>query len=314
MKITKDMVNEELRGILSFPASDMLTPDGKLKAGGGGAPVFSPPLPEGMTLTEISIPRSDGGENMKVNIYTPKQRGSEPLPGVVWIHGGGYAFGTARDGERTISTLMSASPCVVVAPEYTTSLVKPYPAALHDCYDALVYLADNTASLNVRPDKLMVGGESAGGGLAAAVAIYARDMKQVKLCCQICIYPMLDCREITESSQAEDAILWTREVNHAAWEAYLGSYSPSDAPCYASPSLCTDYSALPPLIGYVGNLDIFRDESLAYCAELNKLGISVDFEVYDGAYHGFDVIYPRSQTGKMAQAFLSDAFRRAVDM
>ncbi len=259
---------------------------------------------------QVFIPRSDGGQ-LRLCVYTPKQR-REAVPGLLWIHGGGYALGIPEQDYPFIQRFIEASECVVVAPDYTRSMDRPYPAALDDCYLALLWLKDHGAEYGVRTDQLFVGGNSAGGGLTAAISEYARDRGAVSIAFQMPLYPMLDDRMITESSQGNDAPVLSSRSCLIAWRQYLGKlHGTDDVPKYAAPARETDYRGLPPTLVFVGGIDPFRDETLRYVEALENEGIDVFFQLFDGCFHAFDLL--KSSVSQYAIDFLMAGFSYAVE-
>ena len=256
------------------------------------------------------ITRTDG-TGLRICVYTPLVK-KENVPGLLWIHGGGYSIGIPEQDDAFILRFVKNSGCVVVSPDYTLSLDKPYPVALDDCYAALLWLRNNGAEYGMRCDQIFVGGNSAGGGLAAAVTLLARDKGEVKVAFQMPLYPMLDDRP-TGSSTDNDAPLWFSEVNDASWRLYLSNlYRGEEIPVYAAPGRATDYSGLPPACSYVGNLEPFHDETVEYIKNLENNGIPVHFKVFDGCFHAFDQMCPDADISKEAVAFLMDSFTYAV--
>ena len=182
--------------------------------------------------------------------------------------------------------------CIVAAPAYRLTPENPYPADLDDCYNTLIWLVNN---LPVDKEKVAVAGQSAGGGLAAAVALMARDKKGPSLCFQMLLYPMIDYRNITPSSfQIRDHRAWCRDFNIFSWELYLANIS-GDVPVYASPSMAKDLSGLPPAYVMVCGLDPFRDEDIDYAQRLMQAGVPVELHVIPGATHGFEAIFTESE-------------------
>ena len=216
----------------------------------------------------------------------------EPVPGILWIHGGGYMTGMAAMVYASCGRMLARKyGAVVVSPGYRLAWKKPYPAALEDCYTALEYMADHAEELGIRRDQLIVGGESAGGGLAAAVCLYARDQGRIKVAFQIPLYPMLDCFD-TPSSRDNHGHNWNTRRNHWGWKHYLGDmYGSPSVPKYASPSRETDYSGLPPAYTYVLDGEPFLDETRAYIRSLQEAGVEAAVDVYHGDFHGFDVFF-----------------------
>ena len=214
------------------------------------------------------------------------------IPGILWIHGGGYMTGMAAMVYASCGRMLARKyGAVVVSPGYRLAWKKPYPAALEDCYTALEYMADHAEELGIRRDQLIVGGESAGGGLAAAVCLYARDQGRIPVAFQIPLYPMLDCFD-TPSSRDNHGHNWNTRRNHWGWKHYLGDmYGSPSVPKYASPSRETDYTGLPPAYTYVLDGEPFLDETRAYIRSLQEAGVEAAVDVYHGDFHGFDVFF-----------------------
>ena len=267
---------------------------------------------KGLRMREEWIPRQDGSR-LRLCIYEPLEKQVSPVPGVLWLHGGGYAMGIPEQSAGTYRKLMNTRPCVIIAPDYRLSIEAPYPAALNDAYQALCYMKNQAEELGIRKDQLMVGGESAGGGLAAALTLYARDKGDVRIAFQMPLYPMIDTSGTTESARDNNAPIWNQKTNSFAWKRYLGALHGKELPVYAAPSLAKEYSLLPPALSFVGDLEPFRDETISYMEHLRKAGAAVDFRVYPGCYHGFDIICPRAKISEEATAFFLEGFRYAVD-
>lgn len=268
----------------------------------------------GVECEQRWIDSLDDGVRVRVRIYRPPGRPVRSgLPGVLFLHGGGYAMGSPEQFAPAYRMLLATRDCVIAAPDYRKSLETPYPAALHDCYAALLWLKQHAAELGVRDDQLLVMGMSAGGGLTAAVSLLARDRGDVRIAHQLPLYPMIDHRMITESSRDNDAPLWGSKHNRIAWDLYLKGIAVGDVPKHASPSLETDFAGLPPTTTFVGDLDPFRDETVAYAEGLRAAGVPVEFRRYPGCYHGFDMIRPGARVSREANQFLRDRFASAVD-
>lgn len=249
---------------------------------------------------------------LRICVYRPLKQ-TKSAPGILWIHGGGYAMGVPEQDRSFIRRFVEGYGCTVVAPDYCLSVERPYPAALEDCYTALLWLKTHSEELNINTNQLMVGGDSAGGGLTAAVTIYARDKDEVKVAFQMPLYPMLDDRMITPSSQNNDAPLWNTKSNIAGWKLYLGDlYGAADVPAYAAPARLTDYTNLPPAVTYIGSIEPFRDEAVAYMEELKKAGVPAKYQVYDGCFHAFDLVARNTPQAQKATEFLMEQFDYAV--
>jgi len=265
---------------------------------------------EGLDCREEWVSRGDGS-SIRVRIYKPLA----PLkdgPGVLWMHGGGYAQGVPEMSGDMYKRLIDTADCVIVAPDYRLSIDAPYPAALDDCYKVLLWMKNHAKELGIREDQLMAGGESAGGGLTAALALLARDRGDVNLAFQMPLYPMLDDRMLSESARENNAYVWNSATNRWGWKLYLGDWYGREVPIYAAPGRAADYRNLPPAVTFVGDIEPFRDETIQYVEHLRAAGIAVDFRVYKGAYHGFDIIHPKAAISKAARDFLMESFRFAA--
>lgn len=266
---------------------------------------------KGLHSTEEWITREDGSK-LRLCIYRPPGE-YKNVPGVLWLHGGGYALGIPELFFYTYKRLIKASGCTIIAPDYRLSIEAPYPAALEDAYAALKWMKNHAEDLGIRDDQLMVGGESAGGGLVAALTLYARDKDEVNIAFQMPLYPMIDDRMTTESAKENNAPIWNSRMNKWAWKLYLGEFYGKDVPPYAAPARATDYHNLPPAVTFAGTLEPFRDETAQYAENLRKAGVPVDFKLYSGCYHGFDQIVPGADISKNATAFFMNSFNYAVE-
>ena len=270
-----------------------------------------PDLTKNITREVKYITREDGSQ-LRICVYSPENK-KENVPGLLWIHGGGYGLGCPEQDFQFIQDFIDASGCVIVAPDYTNSPSAPYPAALNDCYDALLWLKENGKDYGMNDSQIFVGGNSAGGGLCAAVTLKARDTGDVNIAFQMPLYPMIDDRMITASSQNNDAPIWNTKSNEIAWKLYLGdAYGTDNVEKYAAPARETDYSALPPTLTYVGTIEPFTDETIEYVNNLQKAGVEVHFKTFEGCFHGFDLL-SYSTPAKEAKQFLLDGFMYAVN-
>lgn len=265
------------------------------------------------TVEKRIIPST--GRNIKILIFRPKMNAKpkERAPGILWIHGGGYATGMAEMAyfSRALS-LVKKYGAIVVAPSYRLSWEKTYPAALEDCYAALNYLKDHVKELGANPNQIMVGGESAGGGLTAALCMYARDKGEVNIAYQMPLYPMLDDRD-TESSRDNHAPVWNTKRNHSAWKMYLGELTGGDVPPYAAPARQEDYSNLPPAYTFVGDIEPFYCETLTYVENLQKAGVEAKVDVYPNCFHAFDMMRPFRKVSKEAIAKFEEQYQYAAE-
>lgn len=258
--------------------------------------------------------RSHDDSELRILVMKP-DKPKKSVPGILWLHGGGYAIGAPESVAITMpKKMMEISGCIVVSPDYRLSINAPYPAALEDAYDALVWMKDHAEELGIDDTHLIVGGESAGGGLAAALCLYARDKKEVAISFQMPLYPMLDDRMDTESEIDNDAPVWNIKANRAAWKMYLGDlFEKDDVPAYAAPARTMDYSDLPPAVTFVGSIEPFRDETVTYFENLQKAGISADIKVYDGCFHAFEAMQPKAAASQDAVAFVLEKYKLAIE-
>jgi acetyl esterase/lipase len=314
MKVTLRMIDPELRlpGVVARalfrPSLGFFRLARRLDARMRGADV------PGLECEQRWIDSLDEGVRVRVRVYRSPGAGKDAaLPGVLFLHGGGYAIGSPEQFAAAYELLTQTRDCVIVAPDYRKSLDAPYPAAVNDCYGALLWLKENAAELGVRDDQLIVMGMSAGGGLTAAVSLMARDRGDVRIAHQLPLYPMIDHRMVTESSKDNDAPLWSSRHNRLAWDLYLAGLSAGEVPTYASPALESDLSDLPPTTTFVGDLDPFLDETVAYVEGLRAAGVAVEFRHYPGCYHGFDAVRPGAKVSREANDFLREQFAFAVD-
>jgi acetyl esterase/lipase len=265
-------------------------------------------------LTEKRIIRV-GHHGIRIRIIRPLGEPPEKSPGVLWIHGGGYQSGSSRDVYVTRALSLTVKfGAVLVAPDYRLSRKHPYPAALHDCYAALLYLRDHAKTLGVRDDQIMVGGESAGGGMTAALCMLARDRGEVNIAFQMPLYPMLDDRD-TESSRDNHAPNWNTKRNHKAWKRYLREAWGTDLVSpYAAPARQTDYSGLPPCYTYVGTEEPFYQETVDYVENLRRAGIRAEMDTYgEGWFHAYDVLFPMKKISREAIGRFEQHFADAVN-
>ncbi len=254
-----------------------------------------------------------GNRHMRLLIVRPKGKSKlSKSPGVLWLHGGGYLTGFPEMVymSRAIDLVRKCG-AVVVAPAYTLSFRAPYPAGLRDCHKALVYMRDNADRLGIDSAQLMVGGESAGGGLTAALCMYEKDNGGVKIAFQMPLYPMLDCFD-TDSSKNNHEKVWNTPKNHIAWRIYLSGLGRSErVPCYASPARRKDYSGLPPCYTFVGNIEPFFVETLQYVRNLRMAGVEAKMDIYRDFYHAYDMMQPSSKRSKQAADRFCAAFNEA---
>lgn len=253
------------------------------------------------------------GHKVRLLILRPSVLHEEKVPGVLWIHGGGYQSGSSRDVYLTRAlSLVVKFGMILVAPDYRLSRRHPYPAGLQDCYAALLWMKDHANELNIRTDQIMVGGESAGGGMTAALCMLARDRRTVNIAFQMPLYPMLDDRD-TDSSRDNHAHNWNTKRNHKAWKRYLrDAYGTEIVSPYAAPARCTDYRGLPPCYTYVGDIEPFRDETVNYVKNLQDAGIRAEVDIYPNWFHAYDILVPAAKESREAIARFEEKVAYAV--
>ena len=267
----------------------------------------TPPVDD-VKVTEYEATSHDGYQ-VPLRLYT--KEGAAPGPLVVYLHGGGMIMGTVALYEPLIRVLASQSGAAVLAPEYRLAPEHPDPAPVEDCYAALKWAAEHASELGVDPARIGVSGDSAGGGLAAGVALLARDRGGPALAGQILIYPMLDDRNTTPRADARGVMLWSYDDNITGWDALLGDKRGGEGVSpYAAPARAGSLADLPPTYLMVGDLDIFRDEDIEYVSRLTRSGVPVEFHLVPGAPHGFDFAAQSSEISKRAYADQVRAFRK----
>jgi acetyl esterase/lipase len=243
----------------------------------------------------------DEDKTVKVRIYKPEIK-EEVLPAILWIHGGGYIAGSADMDDNLCERFVNEVKCIVVSVDYRLAPEYPYPAGLEDCYAALKWMVENHSALGIDPSRVGVAGVSAGGGLAAALALLTRDRKGPKLACQMPLYPMLDNENTTPSSNAiTDERVWSKEKNIASWKLYLSEQAKGDIPYYASPGRASDLSGLPPTYTCIGDLDVFRDETISYISKLTQAGVATEFHLYPGCFHSCEMFFPQTKISQNIQ-------------
>ncbi len=265
-----------------------------------------------LNCSKIKMKRADGS-SFRVCILRGKKSQGKTV-GILWLHGGGYVLGAPEMAVMSFPKhLIHNCNCVIVAPDYTLSAKAPYPAALNDAYQTLLWLEENSKSLGIECDKFIVGGESAGGGLTAALCLYARDKGKDCIAFQMPLYPMLDDR-VTESSKENNAPVWDTSANKSAWHIYLGDrFMNNSVPAYAAPARAINYKNLPPAISVVGTIEPFYDEVDTYFKNLKNENIETRLMIADGCYHAFDMMAPYAKISKDAVAFLIDAYNEFVN-
>ncbi|MFC4472828.1 alpha/beta hydrolase fold domain-containing protein [Streptomyces xiangluensis] len=244
-----------------------------------------------LTVEDTSVPGPPGAPDVPVRVYAPAER-QEPLPGLLGLHSGGFMAGGLDTLDAACREIADQVGAVVVSVDYRLAPEHPFPAGVEDAYAALVWLAKEAGRLGVDPGRLGVFGESAGGGLAAATALLARDRSGPELCYQVLDSPELDDRLDTPSMRSfTDTPVWTRPKAVLSWKYYLGEAAGGpDVSAYAAPARAEDLSGLPPAWVAVSEFDPLRDEGITYAQRLVQAGVPTELHLYPGTFHGAFVV------------------------
>ncbi len=293
-----DHVHREILGFLPpnlMDFSDLDAGRAQLMAMLAATPVE---LPDDISVEDHHVATADG-HSLLVRVYRPSAAGAGS-PALYWMHGGGMILGNVSMDDAICASYATAAGAIVASVEYRLAPDFPFPTPLDDCYSGLAWLFGMTAELGIDPTRIAIGGASAGAGLAAGLALMARDRGDIRPCFQVLRYPMIDDRNNTPSSHAiEDQRVWNRSANQIAWSAYLaGGAGGSDVSTYAAPARATDLAGLPPALVTVGDLDLFLDEDIAYAQALLGAGVPTELHVYPGSFHGSDVMVPHADASQ----------------
>ena len=265
----------------------------------------------GVTISDHDV--AGPGGTVPVRVYAPADAGSVARPALLDIHGGGFVVGTI-DMEHAFATQVARDlGVVIVIPEYRLAPEHRYPAATDDCYATLQWMHAGAARLGIDPDRIAVGGHSAGGGLSAAVALLARDRGGPKICFQFLGIPELDHRLETVSMRTfVDTPVWNRPSAELSWSYYLGPDAGEISP-YASPALAHDVSGLPPAYVTTMEFDPLRDEGITYALRMMQAGVTVELHSYPGTFHGSAMVTAAS-VSRRGHEELMIALRRGLQL
>ncbi|MFD0359974.1 alpha/beta hydrolase [Nocardia sp. GCM10030253] len=264
------------------------------------------PAAADVTITDHTMVTADGA-SILLRWYERDDSPTEPGPAALYLHGGGMILGHVGLFDGSVSRYVSASGTPILSVDYRRAPEHPHPTPVDDAYDALLWLHEHAADLNVDPARIAVFGDSAGGGLAAAVAILARDRSGPAIARQILVMPMLDDRTRTPDPHLVPFVLWSWDDNRTGWQALLGDAAGGpDTSAHAAPARVTDPTDLPPAYIEVGQLDIFRDEDLTYALRLSQAGVPVEFHLHAGVPHEFEGI---AFTSDVAHRVMADRIR-----
>lgn len=313
---SRHLVDPELDALLDFIPSTPLTAENLAASRASAAATLSamsvPDYPS-VSVTERLVPGPSGAPDVRILLYQPTES-PRLTAGLLWLHGGGYVSGSVDTEDVRARALAAELGCVLVSVDYRLAPETPFPGPLEDCYAALRWLHANAGDLGVDVGRLAVGGGSAGGGLAAALALLARDRGEVPLAFQALVAPMLDDRTVTLTPPHPytGQFVWTRASNRFGWSALLGQEPGGEgiAP-YAAAARAASLERLPPAFIAVGALDIFLEEDVEYARRLIRAGVPTELHVYPGVYHGFQMVPSAHVTRALARDQVS-AIRRAL--
>ncbi|MFI5663741.1 alpha/beta hydrolase [Streptomyces sp. NPDC051684] len=266
----------------------------------------------GLVCRETTIQGYEGAEIPVSVIARADHTGTGP--GIYHVHGGGMIAGQRLIGVTQLMSWIVEHDAVLVTAEYRLAPEFPDPYPVEDCYAGLVWTAEHAAELGIDPDRILIAGASAGGGLSAGTALLARDRKGPRLLGQVLICPMLDDRDETVSTlQYETDGTWVRGGNRVGWGALLGERrGTADVSVYAAPARASDLSGLPPAYIDCGSAEVFRDEDVAYAAALWRAGVAAELHVWAGGFHGFDMLAPHTALARAATAARNDWVARLL--
>lgn len=266
----------------------------------------------GGMVADYQVTASEG-HRLLVRIYSPDQLRT-PAPALYWMHGGGMVRGDVRMSDITCQTMARDVGCVVASVEYRLAPENPHPTPIEDCYIGLMWLTERAPELGLDANRIAIGGTSAGGGMAASLALLCRDRGKLNIAFQLLLSPMLDDRNQTFSSHyAVHSKVWNRSANLIGWNALLEGAAGTDGVSqYAAAARATDLTALPQAYISVGELDLFLDESIAYATRLLQAGVPTELHVYPGAFHGSDTLVPGSDLSNRQVMDRNYALRTAL--
>jgi acetyl esterase/lipase len=266
----------------------------------------------GIVITDHEVPRADGAGAILVRVYAPE--GNAPAggwPALLDIHGGGFCVGDIDMEHNFCAGVARELGVVIATPEYRLAPEHPFPAGVDDCYAALRWLHEQAATFGVDAARIGVGGQSAGGGLAAATVLLARDRGGPAVCFQFLGIPELDHRLETASMRAfVDTPMWHRGNAELSWRFYLGP-DPGPVSPYASPAIAEDLSRLPPAYVTTMEFDPLRDEGILYALRMMEAGVTVELHSFPGTFHGSAAL-PTAAVSRRASHELLVALRRGL--
>ncbi|MHA7278459.1 alpha/beta hydrolase [Arthrobacter sp. MDT2-2] len=269
--------------------------------------------PEDLDIDDIEIPAGRGAQNVRVRLIRPKTlKGAAPA--LLWLHGGGMILGNNSQDDATNFAFARTLGISVASVEYRLSPRHTASAAVEDAYAALVWLNDNAAERGIDPSRIAVGGQSAGGGLAAGLALLALDRGEVTPVFQLLVYPMIDDRTVIRTDlDTTNVRVWTPGSNRYGWTSYLGQEPGSDnVSPYAAPARRENFAGLPSAWIGVGTLDLFFDEDRTYAARLEEAGVACELFIVQGAFHGFDTLFKNKGVSRTFWRAQAKALQKAL--
>jgi acetyl esterase/lipase len=261
---------------------------------------------EDPTITEKDFyTTSADGHRVMLRWYWKSSPDSEPGPAILFIHSGGTIIGKVTDFDNILHYYVAKTGVPFLSVEYRLSPEVQYPKALEDVYAGLVWLHQHAGKLGVDPGRVAVMGESAGGLLAAALCIYAREKGDPAISKQLLVYPMLDDRSVKADKDIRPFLVWRDVDNQTGWDAYLGSdVRGSEAvPATAAPARLVDAAGLPPVYIEVGELDLFREENVMYASKFWRAAVRAELHVFPDLPHGYELMAPKAKATQEAVAY-----------
>lgn len=264
-------------------------------------------------VEDRQVPGPAGAPDVGLLICLPAGAAG-PVPAIYHTHGGGMVMGNNRHGVVELLHQVVDLRAAVVSVEYRLAPETPHPGPVEDCFAGLVWTAEHAEELGIDADRIMIAGGSAGGGLAAAVALMARDRGGPALCAQMLMIPMLDDRNTTPSAvQMAGRGVWDREDNRFGWTALLGdAVGGPDVSLYAAPARATDLSGLPPTFIDVGSAETFRDEAVSYASRIWQAGGQAELHVWPGGFHGYYAMLPQAALSRASIAVQRNWLHRVL--
>lgn len=307
MELDHSRLDPELAPALeAFPALD-LDRDNIVKMRELLASRPAPPSSVDVMEERKTIGTPDG--NVDVIVYRKSDRAAQPA--IIWIHGGGYILGSAEDERARV--FAHECDCTVFSVDYRLAPEHPFPAGPNDCYATLSWVMSHADELGVDSSRVVLGGASAGGGMAAGVALMNRDRDNFPLRLQLLLYPMIDNLHDTLSGKIENHPVWKRQTSFNAWEMYLDGKPGRHASPYAAAARAENLTGLPPAYICVGAADLFRDENLDYAQRLDRAGVHCEFSIFPGVYHAGESFVPGARISQRMNGSILAAVRHALE-